>query len=271
MVIAPASVLAQTGQIQVGGTVTENNKKLPGAVIQLYANGSLQRTITSDNGKYSLTLDLGVDYVITFSKPGYITKRINFSTQNVPTDRAKNPFSDFPIDVSIFPEVTGVDLDDVLKQPIAKIVYDPSYQKVGDFNYDDAYTKSIQSLIDKLLKAQHDAEDKAKEVDAQYRKAIAKADGEFHGKDYDNAKQDYLAAEQIKPSEQYPKDQVAAIDKLKQQATSDAAAAIAQKKSDSLAAIKKAVAQKRAADSIANAKKAADAALAAQKKKQLTH
>ncbi len=276
--LLPARVSAQQSSIRVYGKVTENDKKLQGAIVTVYANGSLLKTLNVD-GKYELNLELGVDYVIAYTKPGFITKRIEFNTQNVPADRAKNPFSDFPIDIDIFPEVPGTDIDKVLQQPIGKILYDPTYDKVGDFNSDEAYHKSIQSLLDQIEKARKDAEAKAKELEAQYQKAIKKADAEFTAKDYTNAKSDYETASTVKPGEQYPKDQIAAIDKAIKDASSSAQAATlaAQKKktADSLTNVQKAkdataaalaAQKKRTADSISNAQKLA-AALAAQKKK----
>jgi hypothetical protein len=264
VLLFPASVLSQQATIRVYGNITENNKKLPGAVVSLYANGSLLTSVTSSGGKYELTLELGVDYMVTYTKPGFITKRIEFNTKNVPADRAKNPFSDFPIDIDLFPEIPGTDIDKVLMQPIGKIAYDKDYDKVGDFVSDDAYHQSIQSLLDKIEQARKDAEEKSKEIDAQYKKIIAKADGEYTSKNYTDAKTDYLAASQLKTGEQYPKDQLAAIDKAIK-ANGDAAKAAAdaakkaqqQKTADSLAAIKKA----------ADAKAAADAAKKAQQQK----
>ncbi|HWY97645.1 MAG TPA: hypothetical protein VNY36_01055, partial [Bacteroidia bacterium] len=232
------TVLSQQSSIRVYGNVTENNKKLPGAVITLYANGSLLKTVVSDNGKYELNLELGVDYVITYTKPGFITKRIEFNTKNVPPDRAKNLFSDFPIDIDIFPEVPGTDIDKVLMQPIGKILFDKNYEKVGDFQSDEAYHRSIQNALDQIEAARKDAEEKQKAIDAQYKKLISKADGEFNTQKYTDAQPDYQAASQLKPGEQYPKDQLAKIDAALKQANADAganaAAKAAQTKYDSL-------------------------------------
>ncbi len=265
VLLLPLLAFSQQGTIRVYGNITENNKKLPGAIVSLYANGSPLTSVTSVNGKYELSLELGVDYMVTYTKPGFITKRIEFNTKNVPADRAKNPFSDFPIDIDLFPEVPGTDIDKVLMQPIGKIAYDNTYDKVGDFVSDDAYHQSIQGLLDKIEAARKDAESKAKEIDAQYKKAISKADGEYQSKDYDNAVADYQAASALKPGEQYPKDQIATIAKNKQQAASDAQAAQAKKAADAKAAADAALKakQQHQADSIANAKKAADAKAAA--------
>ena len=64
----------------------------------------------------------------------------------------------------------------------------------------------INSIIDGLARA--------KEKDAQYQEVIGKGDKLFGLKDYKSAKNKYLDASLIKPTEQYPKDKVAEIDVL---------------------------------------------------------
>ncbi len=54
----------------------------------------------------------------------------------------------------------------------------------------------------------------AKELEKKYADAIAKGDAAFGTKDYVNAKTQYNAALALKPSEQYPKDKLAQIEKL---------------------------------------------------------
>ncbi len=229
---------SQNWTIEVKGLVEEGDKKLVGAIISVYADNTLVTSQTTPNGGFDFNLNGNMNYMLTFTKPGYITKRISFSTKNVPADRAKAGFSPYSdIEVDIFPEVPGTDIDQILMQPIGKIGYDPSFKKVGDFTFDEQYTESIQSELDKILAAA----EKAKQLQAEYKKIIAKADGEFNAKDYSNAKNDYTSASALKPSEQYPKDQLAAIDKLvaaQASAAADAAAkARLQAKYDSLVRI----------------------------------
>lgn len=202
--------------IEVKGQVTENDKKLHGAVISVLEGGSTVNTVNSSDGKFDFQLQAGNDYVITFSKPGYITKRISFSTKNVPADRGKYGFTPFTIDeVDIFPEVPGTDVDQILQQPIAKINFEPKYHN-GDFNFDERYTQSIQSVLDKILAAK-------KALDAKYKKLISTADDEFNKQTYNEAKNNYTEALKLKPNEKYPKDQLAAIEKaLKEQKEEDA-------------------------------------------------
>jgi hypothetical protein len=192
--------------LEVKGIVTENDKKLSGAVVTVAAGGNTVNTINCSDGKFDLTLQANQDYTISFTKPGYITKRISFSTKNVPPERAKFNFTAFTIDqVDIFPEIDGSDIDQILQQPVAKILYNPKYHN-GDFDFDERYTESIQALLERILAAK-------RALDAQYKSIITRADGNFKRQDYATAKPDYEAALKLKPNEQYPKDQLAAIEK----------------------------------------------------------
>jgi hypothetical protein len=192
--------------VEVRGMVTENDKKLAGAVITIVEGGNTVNTINSSDGRFDFHLDQDKDYMISFSKSGYITKKISFSTKNIPEERGKYGFTPFTIEeVDIFPEIAGSDVDQILQQPVAKINYDQKYHN-GDFNFDERYTESIQSILDKIL-----AEKKA--LDAKYKATITKADGEFQKKSWEEAKVDYNGALKLKPNEQYPKDQLAAIEK----------------------------------------------------------
>ena len=74
----------------------------------------------------------------------------------------------------------------------------------------EAYPKQKLSDIDKLL-ANANAQ---KELDAKYQAAITKANTQFGSKDYAAAKSSYSEAAGIKPSETYPKQKIAEIDKI---------------------------------------------------------
>ena len=85
----------------------------------------------------------------------------------------------------------------------------------------EQYPKDKIAAIDKAIadeaaakaKAEGDAKAKA-ELEAKYLAAIKKGDDAFAAKTYTNARAAYSEASGIKPAEQYPKDKIAAIDKL---------------------------------------------------------
>ncbi|MCK7537002.1 MAG: hypothetical protein MZV63_41590 [Marinilabiliales bacterium] len=55
-------------------------------LIKLFENDKLIESFTSDrSGKFSLSLDLNKEYIIEFSKEGYVTKKISIDT-HVPDD-----------------------------------------------------------------------------------------------------------------------------------------------------------------------------------------
>src|SRR6185312_5403773 len=88
----------------------------------------------------------------------------------------------------------------------------------------EKYPKDQLALIDKAMAADADAAKKAaaeKALQAKYDSLVKIGDDNFKTKAYTAAKAAYNGALQVKPSEQYPKDQLAAIDK----AIADAAAA----------------------------------------------
>ena len=81
----------------------------------------------------------------------------------------------------------------------------------------EQYPKDKIAEIDKLLKAEAAAKaaaeaEKAKE--AKYQSLIAAGDKSFGSKDYTGARASYQSASGMKPTEQYPKDKIAEIDKL---------------------------------------------------------
>jgi len=102
----------------------------------------------------------------------------------------------------------------------------------------EQYPKDKIAAIDKAIadeaaaKAKADADAKAKaELEAKYLAAIKKGDDAFAAKNYTNARGGYTEALGVKPNEQYPKDKIAAIDKL----IGDEAAAKAKAEADAKA------------------------------------
>ncbi len=195
--------------IEVKGAVTEYNRKLAGAVITVFANNSPVNTINSRDGKFDFNLSPDNDYTITFTKPGYITKRISFSTKNVPDERGKHGFDPYTSisEVDIIPLMKGGDFesraDQLLLQPVAKVAYSPTLNGgKGDFTYDADYSASMREKLQKII-------DDYEAFNTRYKEQIRKADGEFRDKNYTDAKTDYKAALTLKPDEQYPKDMIA--------------------------------------------------------------
>lgn len=120
--------------------------------------------------RMDLELKLEHNYIISFTKQGYITKKIAFDAR-MPSERAKQELYPFNFEVILFPQYEGLNVV-VFNQPVAKIFFDPL---LDDFDYDTDYTKQIQSALKKaeeeLVQRQKEehklAEEKKKEEQQQ--------------------------------------------------------------------------------------------------------
>ncbi len=98
------------------------------------------------------------------------------------------------------------------KFDVAKAQYTAALAVKAKEKYPQDQLAAIDKRIAELAKLAEE-ERKKKELDTKYNAAITAADAAFHGAKWDEAKTQYTAALAIKAQEQYPKDQIAAIDK----------------------------------------------------------
>lgn len=136
-----ASAMAQ-GKLTVSGKLRVDGGSLDGSRMVVYKDGEKQRTIT-DLKKFSLDLELGGNYILSFEKEGFVTKKLSFNT-NVPAGQEATPFMPFTFVVSLFKQYDGVNIV-VFNQPVGMIRYDGTQE---EFDYDTDYTKSIQSALE---------------------------------------------------------------------------------------------------------------------------
>ncbi|MDY6801189.1 MAG: hypothetical protein SVU94_08195, partial [Bacteroidota bacterium] len=163
--------------------------------IKLYENGQLVETYISDrSGKIQVDLDLNKDYILEFSKEGYVTKKININTE-MPAEYLDKRFAPIRFAVDLFQQYDEVNTV-VFTQPVGVIKF---YEQIGDFDYDVDYSREVRSKIDKaedeLQKAhkQHlkDLEDQKKANEEAERQRIIqeqKAEAEARRKAEEEAK-----------------------------------------------------------------------------------
>jgi hypothetical protein len=220
---------------EINGTVTSANKKLEGAIVTLYKGTTqVQQVRTSSNGKFVVTIDQEFDYTLTATKPGFITKKLLFSTKGVPTDIAKNFEKVISPEIAIFeipkdPAVAS-QVNSILNQPMAKFLYDPTE---FDIVFDKEYSESMLQELNRLNSLEKEAKKKEEEeaknqqlnataVESKYNAAIAKGDAAFSKKDYANSKTAYQDALTIKKGEAYPLGRIVEIEKLLADASKNA-------------------------------------------------
>lgn len=124
--------------------------------VSISKNGAILKVIDPAKAKITENLEFDNDYLLTFLKKGYITKRISISTKNVPEDVQEDDL-DFDFVVELFAQYEGINTV-LFNQPVAKYFYDP---KEDAFAYDTDYTKSIRAALASFEK---EYEEKKQEV-----------------------------------------------------------------------------------------------------------
>lgn len=198
LLFASSGVSAQ-GRFTVNGRMKIDGADLNGARVVVMKNGTKERTLTKDLNKFTLDLDLNASYVLSFEKDGFVSKKISFNTK-APAAAIANGFTPFDFAVSLFKQYDDINIV-VFNQPVGMIRFD---EKVGDFDYDTDYTKSIQSQLQQVLeqveeKQKEEAEgEKAKAAQAaQEAKALAKAEAESAKQEAAKAKAEAEAKKQV--------------------------------------------------------------------------
>ena len=99
----------------VDGKVFASGDRLTGSIVTLYKGGvQQQQVVTTSNGKFSFELPPNGEYIISITKPGYVTKKFKINTANVPADRvAGGNFNPFEPDVTLFEMPTAPEISNV--------------------------------------------------------------------------------------------------------------------------------------------------------------
>ncbi|NNC85277.1 MAG: hypothetical protein HKN75_04290 [Bacteroidia bacterium] len=97
------------------------------------------------NGKFNFILQFNHVYLFTFSKPGFVTKKILIDT-HIPDEVAAEGkrFDPFEFIVTVFSQ-TDTENKYTYNQPVARIHYS---EFIEEFDYDTDYTKSMQARFD---------------------------------------------------------------------------------------------------------------------------
>ena len=193
--------------------VTDEGKKLSGAEIKVFKNGSLVETVLTDGkGLADIPCDPNAIYTIEVGgNKGMIKKKIEINTNGVAPEAVKGDLF-FPATVELFEKIEGMDVS-ILDKPIGKIKFNEEY----GFESDADYTKSVQRQLADLEKdfiAKKEA-DQAKKAAAmkQYEEAIKIADKAFSSEEWEKAAEQYRIAEKVNPDplETYPSFQLAEL------------------------------------------------------------
>ncbi len=117
------------------------NGDFKNCIVSISKNGVVLESI-SGKSFLRIKLDFNNTYLLAFSKPSYITKKIEVNT-TVNPQRQLQLFEPYKIGVKLFKQYEGINTV-VYNQPVAKIQFNSI---IDDFDYDVDYTKSILSKL----------------------------------------------------------------------------------------------------------------------------
>lgn len=146
------------------------NGDFTNSTVNVKKNGEVVLSMLGERNMH-LKLEYGNKYLLSFSKPGYITKKIEVNTE-VALEHGKQGFEPYKIGVRLFKQYEGVNIV-VYNQPVAIINYQAS---IDAFEYDVDYTKSILS---ELTTTENILEAKAVEERAQQKEATDKVNAQL--------------------------------------------------------------------------------------------
>ncbi|HKL08122.1 MAG TPA: cell envelope integrity protein TolA [Bacteroidales bacterium] len=158
--------------IEIEGILGVINGSPKDGSIKLYENGQLIENYTSDrSGKINVDLDLNKDYILEFSKEGYVTKKININTE-MPDEYLDKRYAPIRFAVDLFQQYDEVNTV-VFTQPVGIIKF---YENIGDFDYDVDYSREVRTKIDKAEKELQEAHKEHLEDIQEEKKAAEEAE-----------------------------------------------------------------------------------------------
>ena len=189
---------SQNKTIRLEGDIQDENGPLGSVSVLIYSESRLLRTIGTDaEGHYTTDLDFNKNYLISFGKAGYISKHIQVNTTGV---SRPNDYTPLKARMVLFKPVEGVDYS-ILSQPILKYAYNAP---LDIFEYDKQHYELMQEQLNQL----YETEQKIRESEIYYDKAIKNGDRSFLKKDWQNALGFYKEAANYKANQPYPEQRI---------------------------------------------------------------
>lgn len=136
--LLPTALYAQGG-LDVVGRLLVKRSSTSGAIIVVIKDGVEEsRNQPGRGGRFDFTLKFDADYILSFEKEGYVSKKISINTV-IPSDyKDKKNVIDFEVELE--PQ-TATSAIKTYNNPVAKIRYE---KRKGDFAYDTDYSASFR-------------------------------------------------------------------------------------------------------------------------------
>jgi membrane protein involved in colicin uptake len=226
---------AQSGKLEISGILALDNAKPNGASVLIEKGGKSSGSVpVTPSGAFEVLLDFNSEYILTFSQPGYTSRKIKVLS-TVPEDSKKDGGMEFSTQILIHQPIPGVSGNDIYATlKFNNSSYDLEFDKPEMISIAEQ-KKVLEPLkADAQRRAAEDAKAKAdaiakryaeeeaarkkavaeEELNRKYQELIGPADKAFEMKDYPFAKEKYTEAAALKPAEIHPKTRLAEIEKF---------------------------------------------------------
>ena len=152
------SLTIKSSILEIRGYVVHKDKNIEKASIKLYQNNKIvQMMNTKKGGKFQFMLFSGMKYMVEINKPGFITERIQISTEEKTEFNGKYLY-EFRVGLINSNKFKGVDISN-LDFPTALIKYNISE---GEYSHDAKYSKFVRAEMRKLQEKARIAKEKAR-------------------------------------------------------------------------------------------------------------
>jgi hypothetical protein len=144
---------------QVFGETTGDPIK--GAMVLVKRDGHSQDlVVTRSDGRYSIQLERGSEYEVTYTANGQVAKRVLVSTKGAPA-HLDVPFLTMDVDISLFPPLKNLSAA-LFDQPLGKAQYS---SQVKNMVWDEKYGKEMRNRI-RIFMTKYDAQFEKQEATA---------------------------------------------------------------------------------------------------------
>lgn len=136
--------------ISLHGLVTDHFTALPLKDVLVHVDVDGKRSmdvVTNADGNYRFSLNKGPLYAVSYSKTGYVTKRVSIDSRKVP-DYPDVPFYDMDVQMVLFESIPNFDFS-LFNQPIGEAQYKHS---VRTMNWDNAYSEERQRKVAAVMR-----------------------------------------------------------------------------------------------------------------------
>ena len=152
------SMGAWAQSLVISGTLRneDTRDKMDNVMVTVLQNGEAFDQIDVDrNGKYFLDVPLRSDYIIEFSAPDMVTKRVQIDGAAVPSSELNDGFT-FDLDMSLFAYVEGFD-ESLLDTPIGIATFNERSARIEfDLSHTNDMRRKVANELDRVANLEED-------------------------------------------------------------------------------------------------------------------